>query len=432
MIRADRNFQAAAILVAGGAVLAASVAQAATLSTLATFSCKAGFPSSPQAPVSIDSSGDLFGTTRLGGAHAVGTLFELAAPNFSPTTLATFGAFVPKPDTGQPTGPLVAVNKSYFGTGIINSNTSGACPTGGCGGVYGYTTTKPSAYRIFHSFTGIADGAVPSGGLAKDTVTQTYVFGTTAYGGDGSKNFAADPGHGTVFQMSVAGNSLQKYQVIYRIASGPGAYPFAGPLLDSTGNIYIAGYFGDIIELQRPVSQGGAWTPVTITTGTGTTVASLTIDTKGLLKGQPAGAIYGVNFNPSPGGGGGYGDVFQLVPPQSGQTQWTVNYIYVFNDTGDGVFPKSALTITQSGALRGTTQGTDKAGDVGEYGNIFQLEPPASGSTAWTERALHTFEGADGGDPLASLAPGKNGVFYGTTSGGTAGSVCGTVFSLSP
>lgn len=62
---------------------------------------------------------------------------------------------------------------------------------------------------------------------------------------------------------------------------------------------------------------------------------------------------------------------------------------------------------------------------------MFSLAPPGSAGEAWTETVLHSFNGGDGNNPVASLVASPGGVLYGTTAGGGA-SEAGTVFSLSP
>lgn len=158
--------------------------------------------------------------------------------------------------------------------------------------------------------------------------------------------------------------------VLYSFSGGPdGGNPYAGPILDSKGNLY------------------------------GTTV-------------------YGGAYN--------LGAVFELSPGANGQ--WTEKVLHSFNFDGkDGLLPYSSLVMDPYGNLYGSTN----VGGTYDLGTVFQLHPNADGS--WTESILHSFnaDGTDGYNPYANLIFDKSGNLYGTTySGGNQGGN-GTVFELS-
>jgi len=65
---------------------------------------------------------------------------------------------------------------------------------------------------------------------------------------------------------------------------------------------------------------------------------------------------------------------------------------------------------------------------------VFELTPPASNGSAWTETTLHAFAGgSDGGTPYAGVIL-EGGILYGTTTGIGNGSAAssGTVFGVLP
>jgi uncharacterized repeat protein (TIGR03803 family) len=104
--------------------------------------------------------------------------------------------------------------------------------------------------------------------------------------------------------------------------------------------------------------------------------------------------------------------------PVFGQTLTTVA---TFNGP-NGSDPQGGLVLDASGNLYGTTF------NGGQYGagTIFEVD-----AAAHTLTTLFSFNGADGGEPDASLAFGADGNLYGTSRiGGTFSS--GTVFSFSP
>ena len=85
---------------------------------------------------------------------------------------------------------------------------------------------------MLHTFDG-ADGANPYGGLIRDSLGNLY--GTTRLGG--TNNW------GTVFKLDTAGNLT----TLYSFTNGSdGAYPNAGLVRDSKGNLYGAAATGGI------------------------------------------------------------------------------------------------------------------------------------------------------------------------------------------
>jgi len=138
-----------------------------------------------------------------------------------------------------------------------------------------------------------------------------------------------------------------------------------------------------------------------------------------------AGNLYGTTLN---GGNAGNGVVFRLGPPSSGSV-WTEQVLHSFDASTDGNFPRTGVILDASGNLYGTTE---NGGTFG-WGTVFEVSPPAAGSSNWTEAVLHNFDfGTDGGGPgLSTLVQDSTGNLYGTTEvGGTPKG--GIAFELSP
>jgi uncharacterized repeat protein (TIGR03803 family) len=95
--------------------------------------------------------------------------------------------------------------------------------------------------------------------------------------------------------------------------------------------------------------------------------------------------------------------------------------LYSFTNGTDGSLPLAGLAQGTDGNFYGTTE---FSGTNGGGGTVFKI------STNGVLTSLHSFDFNDGAYPLAGLAQGSDGAFYGTTSGGgITGN--GTIFRLS-
>jgi uncharacterized repeat protein (TIGR03803 family) len=207
-----------------------------------------------------------------------------------------------------------------------------------------------------------------------------------------------------------------------------GAYPEAGLIADSNGNLYGttraggASGVGTVFELMRPATAGGAWTETVLHAFTGGSdgahpEAGLIADSKGNLYGTTAG-----------GGGSGFGSgtVFELMPPATAGGAWTETVRHAFTGGSDGLYPIAGLIADSKGTLFGTTM----LGGSSNVGTIFLLTSPANAFEVWREAVLYAFTGGSNeGNPFARLIADSNGNLYGTTYHGGA-SNAGTVFEL--
>ena len=140
-----------------------------------------------------------------------------------------------------------------------------------------------------------------------------------------------------------------------------------------------------------------------------------------------AGNLYGTT---ELGGKYGIGTVFELSPTKTGK--WTETIIHAFRGSPDGRNPAAGLVLSR-GILYGTTYsgGSSTCGVNGGCGTVFQLAPNGG---EWTETIIHSFQGSDGIETLATPVFDPAGNLYGTTFEGGSGScnVCGTAFELTP
>jgi len=155
----------------------------------------------------------VYGTTYGGGANGVGTVFKIAISGSVLTTLHTFGAT--NTDGGFAYAGLLHVGSYLYGTTVGGG-------TSDLGTVY---RVKPNgtSYRVLHSFSGGADGALPYGNLIVDG---GVLYGTTSQGGPANV--------GTVFKITTGGieNVVRAFGV-----APDGAYPF-GALINVNGTYY--------------------------------------------------------------------------------------------------------------------------------------------------------------------------------------------------
>jgi uncharacterized repeat protein (TIGR03803 family) len=150
-----------------------------------------------------------------------------------------------------------------------------------------------------------------------------------------------------------------------------------------------------------------------------------------------SGNLIGATIYGTPGGGGA---VFELSPPNTGQTSWTESQLHSWSEsqlhsfTGsskDGALPYGALIFDPSGNLYGTTL----AGGPTDFGTVFRLRPPKAGKVTWAVTLLHTFTGPpDGLRPYSGLTlVGRKNLFGTTLHGGSNPSVdYGTIFEVTP
>jgi uncharacterized repeat protein (TIGR03803 family) len=403
-----------------------------SITTLASFDNTNG--AHPQAGLVLDSSGNLFGTTLYGGAFGYGTVFEMAAGSGTITALASFngtnGAYsyagLVQDSSGNLFGTASSGGASGYGTvfevavgsGTITplasfDNTNGTDPLAGLvlgssGNLFGTTAAGGASGvgTVFEVAAGSGtiatlasfdntNGANPQAGLVLDS--RGNLFGTTYDGGVS--------GVGTVFEVAAGSGTIT---TLASFDNTNGAYPHAGLVLDSSGNL-----FGT--ASQGGASGNGTVFEVAAGSGTITTLASFNYANgdepyAGLVL-DNGGNLFGTTYD---GGAFGFGTVFELAAGSG-----TITPLASFNGTnGADIF--AGLVQDSSGNLFGTTYA---AGAFG-YGTVFEV---AAGSGTIT--TLASFDNTNGAYPHAGLVLDSSGNLFGTTyAGGAAGD--GTVFEL--
>jgi uncharacterized repeat protein (TIGR03803 family) len=172
----------------------------------------------PYAGVIQDSAGNLYGTTISGGTAGWGTVYKLD-PTGHETVLHSF--------TGGADG-------NYPAAGVIRDSAGNLYGTTEYGGTEGfgvvYKLDSTGHETVLHSFPGGADGAVPSGGVIRDSAGNLY--GTTQQGGSAW-------GYGVVYKLDSSGQ-----ETVLHSFSGTdgGGVPIAGLILGPGGNLFGTTY----------------------------------------------------------------------------------------------------------------------------------------------------------------------------------------------
>jgi uncharacterized repeat protein (TIGR03803 family) len=233
-------------------------------------------------------------------------------------------------------------------------------------------------------------------------------------------------------------------QTLYNFCPGStctdGLNPFAGLVMDSTGNLYGTTFEGGATAATSPPGFGEVFklapnaTSPTAYSFTGNPGGSGPF--AGLIR-DGSGNLYGTT---SFGGQYGAGAVFKLALNGTSPT-----VLYSFTGGSDGANPSASLIMDGSGNLYGTAEA---GGNISACSNNTLISPGCGtvfvlklNGTSFTFTSLHSFSGgADGANPTAGLIIDTNGNLYGTTTAGGNTSTgcantlntpgCGTVFRL--
>jgi uncharacterized repeat protein (TIGR03803 family) len=380
-------FRAGAVLVITTLLLVAAAATAQTYTVLYNFGTNIGDPLNPQLSdvIAQGRDGSLYSTTFSGGAHGLGTVFDIT-PGATLTVLYDFdGTLGELPNSGL----TLATDGKFYGTtaagGPSNAGTI-------------FNTTPSGKVTVLYNFTGGSDGFFPSAPPIQGTDGNFY--GTTPYGGHKTCNGGA--GCGTVYKLTRSG----QFTTLHQFQSKEGAVP-PGPVVEGTdGNLY------------------------------GTTVGGGTYNAGVVFKLTTAGKYTVLhNFDPYSDGKDPVGPLVQgsdgnfygtTVAGRDGQIRGVVfkitptgslTVLHRLNGTTDGDNPYSGLVQ----ATDGNFYGTASAGGTFGSGTIFRLSPKR------TFTVLHNFDNTTGAYPQITLMQHTNGLLYGETALGGTGTHCGSI-----
>jgi uncharacterized repeat protein (TIGR03803 family) len=307
----------------------------------------------PVGPLLIGASGELYGTTSVGGQYNYGIVFELVLGSkgqWQKETLYNFGAF--SGDATQPNGGVIADSSgNLYGV----ANYGGAY---GAGAVFQLVSNLDGTWseNILFDFAGDQyEGGHPNGPLTFDTTGNLY--GTALL----------------VFELSPSSQGPWTENVLFDPSSqsASGYVPTGGVIFDAAGNLYGVNMEGGSTEDAGAVYElspaQGFWIETTLhqfrpSTGDGSEPdAPLTFDARGNLIGTTA-----------TGGAYGYGTIFRLT--QNGY--WIEDGRYSFTGGSDGAEPGAgALIFDASGNIIGTASYGGSGTGTSGYGVVFEIRP---------------------------------------------------------
>ena len=386
----------------------AAAAHASTPTVLYNFcqqaNCKDG--ANPEADLTLDLAGNLWGTTRNGGANGFGTIFELTKSSGF-TQLGQIYSFKGGATDGAlPEAGLVLDTQTGFFLGTTSEGGMGSC-TGGCGTLFVFVPGQTTD-TILHFFGANGDGATPLSELLMDTSQNFY--GTTSAGG--STNCPG--GCGTVFLMSLNNDS---YTVLHKFAgAADGSDPVAGLVFDSKENLWGtarsggAKNLGTVFALAAPGYTNLAYVH-SFKGGTNGAhpAAALTFDAS---VGGALGTLYGTT---SAGGSancsGGCGLIFELQ--MSGLVFTNVYKLTGAGGTRTGSAPvgRLALDMSPNDPRFGHLYGTASLGGLNTgncpaagCGTLFEVCPPTIACTGYARGSVvFDFDGTHGANPTAGV-----------------------------
>jgi uncharacterized repeat protein (TIGR03803 family) len=242
----------------------------------------------------FDRAGNLYGTTRNGGANLQGAVYKLT-PNGGVWTESVAYSFAGSPDGAAPlNGVVLDAAGNLYGT-------TSAGGTNGWGTVFELKPSGPGwSESILHSFQGSSDGLTPTGGVFLDGAGRLY--GATQTGGTGG---------GIAFELLPSGGGNWSLSTLYSFSGAAFGGSYRTLTMDNAGNLYGTA-MADGTRQQGSVFKltwaNGVWIYTSLHDFTGGSDGGAPY---GGLVIDAGGNIYGTA---SVGGAYGNGLVFEITP----------------------------------------------------------------------------------------------------------------------
>lgn len=362
----------------------------------------------PESQLIQASDGNLYGTTVQGGSsdNNAGSIYMLTDPAcqyslvysfvgpqdgshpISPLIQASDGNLYGLTSSGgaNDTGTIYQLNLSTHAVTAVYSFLDGGLPAGGDpiddgqGNLYGTTSAGgvnsygsiwrfnylTSTFTTLHSFTGAADGAYPNAGLVLETDGNLY--GVAPYGGVA----VGQNGRGTAFELATDGTGFTVIHTFANSAANDGAFPTTDLIEGANGDLYGTTYSGG-----TATNSDGVFFSITPAgaSSTFTPISDFIYPDNGIMTnlGRPFLAGDG-NFYlaGSQGGANGDGQLMQVTPAG------VITGLYDFHTSQDN--DASTPDVQPFESFDGNLYGTTYYGGAASSGTLFRLLvglPPA-------------------------------------------------------
>ncbi len=201
----------------------------------------------PFAALIFDNSGSLYGTTYTGGRGFSGTVFALTPVGNGKWTEKVLHSFNYNDGYGPLSGLIFDTSGNLYGTTSLGGRYGSNCGGYGCGNIFELTPVRNGKWteKVLHSFRPNGkDGFCPVAGLIADVSGNLY--GTTNEGGVDNA--------GTAFELSPTNGGWTE-KVLHSFDRTDGSFPSAGVIFDRKGNLYGTTWgggahdFGTIFEI---------------------------------------------------------------------------------------------------------------------------------------------------------------------------------------
>ncbi len=304
----------------------------------------------PWAGVTIDMTGNLFGTTTAGGLSNLGIAYKLDTSG-AETILHYFRGG--SRDGASPYSGLVLDNLgSLWGTNTAGGNPSCGIRGSGCGTIFKLRNGKET---ILHRFSGSPDDGTSSFATNLLPAKAEIVYGVTSQGGTSN--------NGTIYKLNHSG----KMTILYNFrGKDDGCEPSGQLAMDKQGNIYGTTSFcgrlgvGTLYKFSKSGLLTVLYTFQSAGTGDGASpYGGVTRDARGNLYGTTLFGGTGCDRGQS------CGTVFKFS--RAGK----MTILHRFNEPTDGAALWGSVTLDGKGNLYGTTS----VGGPGSAGTVWKIAP---------------------------------------------------------
>jgi uncharacterized repeat protein (TIGR03803 family) len=195
----------------------------------------------PEANLTFDDAGNLYGTTIYGGANGIGTVFKLTPGSNGKWTETVLHSFNTVDGRGPVAGVILDAAGNLYGTTYLGGTGAGCLYSYGCGTVFELSPNSDGSSwneQVLYSFcsqTNCTDGANPSGSLV--SAGAGVMYGSTYQGGLGI---------GVVFKLTLS--TTWSESSVYALGSNSAVNDAMNPegalIVDAQGKLFGTGEYG--------------------------------------------------------------------------------------------------------------------------------------------------------------------------------------------